>query len=120
LRSDFNEFVPKNDNSCWIDLNQDLQLIIDKSKLLIESYFIPQLDNLTSRIKILEQWNLNGNAIGLPPRGRLSIAILYWYLNKKDLANDLIESELFDNKGKPYYDYVIDKRNELKKTRHNN
>jgi hypothetical protein len=82
---------------------------------LIESYFIPQLDNLTTRRKIIEHWSLKGNDIGLPPRGRLSIAILYWYLNKKDLANELIELELSDNKGKPYYNYVIDKRNDLNK-----
>jgi hypothetical protein len=115
LRSDFNDFIPKDNNFGWIDLKQSLVLIYNQSQLLIDTHFISQLDNLTTREKIIEQWKQKGNAIGLPPRGRLSIAILYWYLNKKELADEMIDFELFDNKGKPYYNYVIEKRNDLNK-----
>jgi hypothetical protein len=115
LRSEFNEFIPHDNNFCWIDLKQDLNKVQDKSQLLIENYFIPILDNLTTREKIIEQWNIKGNAIGLPPRGRLSVAILYWYLNNKEKATELINQELLENKRKPYYDFVIEKKNELNK-----
>lgn len=115
LRSCFNGFIPHDNNFGWIDLKQNLAKVQNQSQLLINTHFIPQLDNLITREKIIEQWKLNGNTIGLPPRGRLSIAILYWYLNKRDLANELIELELLDNKGKPYCDYVIEKQKELNK-----
>jgi len=115
LRSDFNEFIPKDNNFGWIDLNQKLTLVYSQIQSLIDTHFISQLNNLTTREKIIEQWEQNGNAIGLPPRGRLSIAILYWYLNKKELANNLIDSELFENQGKPYVDFVIKTRNDLNK-----
>jgi hypothetical protein len=115
LRWDFNEFIPKDNNSGWIDLKQNLALILNQSHSLIDTHFISQLDNLTTRAKIIEQWKQKGNAIGLPSRGRLSIAILYWYLKKKELANELIDSELFENTGKPYYNYVIEKRDDLNK-----
>jgi hypothetical protein len=115
LRSDFNGFIPHDNNFGWIDLKQALTETQNQIRLLVDKYFIPQLDNLKTREKIIEQWKFNGNAIGLPPRGRLSIAIIYWYLNKRDLANELIELELLDSKGKPYYDYVLEKQKELNK-----
>jgi len=115
LRSEFNEFVPKDNNFCWIDLDLNINSIIEKSGLIIGSFFLPQLNQLTTRNRIIEQWNQKGNAIGLPPRGRLSIAIIYWYLNQKSLAKNLIDIELINNKGNPYFKFVIDKYEELKK-----
>jgi len=114
LRSDFVESIPKDNNFGWIDLKQNFNLIQNNIQDLIDSYFIPLLDDLTTRDKIIEQWIQKGNILGLQ-RGRLSIAILYWYIGKKDLSNELIESELLDNEGNPYYNYVIEKRNELNK-----
>lgn len=115
LGFDFNSFIPHDNNFGWINLKQNLIQVQNQSQLIINRHFIPQLDHYTTREKIIEQWKINGNAIGLPPRGRLSIAILYWYLKKKDLAKELIELELLENKGRPYYDYVIEKQKELNK-----
>jgi hypothetical protein len=89
----------------WWDVNEASSSSNEIIKLL-QKYGFSFLEELTTREKIYQAWQKNGNSIGLPPRGRLSIAIMLNESGDKKAATELFKEEIEDIENKQYLAFV--------------
>jgi hypothetical protein len=85
----------------WWDLSGDTSTISSDVIKLIQDVALPFLEKLSSRNLIIDEWEKHGDSIGLPPRGRLSIAIMLYGQGKIDEAKELMLAEDIENRNKP-------------------
>ncbi len=106
IRKRIGELIDKG-HDLWWDLNYEESVIGTDIKVKIEKFIIPFLARFSSTDQIIREWEIHGNGIGFPPRGRLSIAILFFYRGDKNIARDLIMQEYNENITKPYASFVM-------------
>ena len=55
---------------------------------------LPFLDGLASREQVLDAWYREGESLGFPPRGRLSVAVIHWQRGEREPAERLMREFL--------------------------
>lgn len=75
---------------------------------LLEQFGLPFFAQLSSRNQIVETWRLKGSdAVGLPPRGRLSVCIMLAKMGMRAEADELLREELLaTNPEHPYRSFL--------------
>lgn len=87
----------------WFELSGSPDdLILDMINVLDQS-ILPYLDRHQSRRDILESYGVHGEAMGLPPRHKLSIGILMLGTGNTGEALKLVGDEFSTNKSNPFY-----------------
>ena len=80
---------------------------------LLQKYGLPFLESLTTRDNIYQAWQKSGNSIGLPPRGRLTMAIILTKIGRNLEALELIYEEIKNSEHKQYIEFVKNIANQL-------
>ena len=88
--------------------SHDIGNAADEISTLLLKYGFPYLEQLSSREAIYEAWRIHGNSIGLPPRGRLSMAIMMHFCGQINTAIQLINDEIEEHSKIPYMNFVKD------------
>jgi hypothetical protein len=91
----------------WWDLGQEKANLKHEILEGLVKFGLPYLKRFTNRKAIIREWEQNGSKIGLPPRAKLSIAIVLAYQGEINKAKELLESEYIEKHGKPYASFVI-------------
>jgi hypothetical protein len=79
---------------CWWSLDHDASALAEDVAAPLEHAGLPFLDRFASREAILQAWYRDGDAIGFPPRGQLSVALIHYYRGERDLAARLVREYL--------------------------
>jgi hypothetical protein len=74
----------------WWNLDHEPDALASGVAEALQREGLPFLDGFSSREAILQGWYRDGNAIGFPPRGQLSVALMHWHRGERDLAERLI------------------------------
>jgi hypothetical protein len=90
----------------WWDLGEPIGTIAEELNTLFLNHGLPFLESLTTRKAIVEKWEQNNKSLGLPPREKVSIAIIYAYLGNKNKASALLKADLEENRTRPYSDFI--------------
>lgn len=80
----------------WWPVGDAPTAVISEVTDLLLSHGLPFMDRLRSRTELVDAWRSEGNDIGLPPRGGLSVAIILQHLGAADEATSLVNIELQD------------------------
>ena len=78
----------------WWDLRDPPSTFKGEVRRLLEEVAVPFLDQIDSREKLVREWERRGSdKIGLPPRGRLSIAVIEAARGNRKRAAQLLDEE---------------------------
>ena len=92
----------------WWDLTKNPKTLSKSVMLHIEKHGLPYLNHFISHDDIIQEWNEDGENIGLPPRAGLSIAVLLVNGGKHEQARSLLMEEYSRKMDEPYADFVVD------------
>ena len=98
-------FLPGVEDKWW-ELSGPIGEIVEELSNLLLNYGLPFLESLLTRKSIIEKSEIDIDFLGLPPRGKTSMAIVNMYLGHKDKAEALLKSELEQNLNKPYSKFI--------------
>jgi len=117
IRDCYCNIVDQGDNHNWFKLANSLNDLILNLINLLEKNILPYLDRHKTRSNILESYNKFGEKMGLPPRHKLSVAILTYGMGKKEKGLQLVYEEFLANLKNPFYVGVYETiKNELPQT----
>lgn len=104
----------------WHDLKGSLDKISSILISEIEKTLMPYLDQMKTRKDILLKYDEIGDALGLPPRHKLSIAILHLGMGNRSAALEQATQEFNAHKNNSFYERVYSSIiDEVNKTPHN-
>jgi tetratricopeptide (TPR) repeat protein len=95
-------------NQNWFDLMQPLDKVADSIEKILQSTILPYMNQLTCRADIIDGYLKNGEIIGLPPRHKLSIGILYLGLGDFEKAIEIIEGAYREKSENEFYRKVYE------------
>ena len=101
------DLVPHNDGNVWYPLNLGVEALSGILNTRIQTVLIPHLDKLRTRSDIISMWRIHGQAIGLPPRHKLSIGILMFLNEWKEEGRAMLEQVRKENPDNEYYQKAI-------------
>ena len=117
IRDMYCSIVDRGNNHNWFKLTDNLDdLVLDIINVINKS-ILPYLDRLKTRKDIMESYRQYEEKMGLPPRHKLSIAVLTYGMGEKERGLQLVHDEYLANKKNPFYVRVFEKmKDEFQKT----
>src|SRR5205085_2360402 len=95
IRDTYCKLIDIHDKTIWYPISAGLPSLTEDIINHVTNNIVPYLAKLTSREKIISMWRQYGDAIGLLPRHRLSMAILL-YKSQCKAEGDRMLKELAD------------------------
>ncbi len=118
IRDCYCKIVDLGKNHNWYKLSNDLNELILELISVINKDIFPFFDQHKTRKEILESYSNVGEGIGLPPRHKLSIAVLNYGAGNLDDAQSQLNEEYKENEKNSFYQEVYKNlKTEIEKTK---
>ena len=108
IRDCYCKIIELNQNQIWHQLSNDLESLTKELTSVVKCSILPFFDRHQTRQQIIESYKKNGQSIGLPPRHRLSIAVLYYGAGYLEESQSILNEEFEKNSKNPFYIEVHD------------
>jgi hypothetical protein len=109
IRDCYCSIVDKGDKHNWFKLVDNLDDLTLDIINTIDKAILPYLDKHRTRADISVSYEKVGQNLGLPPRHKLSIAVMTLGMGDSENGLKMIKEEFSSNKNNPYYQKVYDK-----------
>lgn len=106
IRDCYCSIVEKKTNQNWFSLSESPSELLADILTDTKSRVLPFLDKLKTRNEVLSLYAIHGESIGLPPRHKLSIAILNYGVGNYENSMKLAFEEYSSNAKNPFYERV--------------
>lgn len=101
--------IVNKDADCWFKISKGLPWLVSTITKRINHFIVPFLDNLKTRLEIINLWEKDDKKVGLPPRHKLSIGVLMYLSGDKQKGRDILEIEYKNNQNNDFYIGTIEK-----------
>ena len=109
IRDMYCSIVDRGNHHNWFKLTDNLDDLVLDIINVIDKSILPYLDRLKTRKDIMESYRQHGENMGLPPRHKLSIAVLTYGMGDKEKGLQLVYDEYLANNKNPFYVSVYEK-----------